>query len=236
MKLLELVDIDRPRTVKHSLDPHTFPERMAGGREKSEELGHGTAAVAFKGKGPNVVNKTSYHASPDDGYIQYIKTVMKHQDNPFFPKIYNAKLYKEGDTYALNMQLERLYSVKNPKINDAVRHMFKEVGLDYDTYDTENWDDVKWVRQIQVKNVHRNPKFARAVNILIPHLRRFGSDLHRENLMVRLTGAGPQLVITDPVEPSTQPYAGAVRGSVRQTPVTIGSMDYDDEDVTPQTR
>lgn len=48
-----------------------------------------------------------------------------------------------------------------------------------------------------------NPQFSEALKATVPytHSKKFGGDLHGGNLMVRLTGHGPQLVIIDPFSP-----------------------------------
>lgn len=212
MLLNELVDLETIQKSKHSLNPSTYPRKKAGG-EKAEEIGAGASGIAYRGEEPNTVNKTSYHAAPDDGYIQFVKAIQKHQNNPFFPRIYNAEINKEGDMYALTMDMEKLVPLKSPKMIKTAPHIFSSLGLDWAkygdlsdekeaewTYNRELWDNEKTVKTMQTNTT--NPQFAEAIQVIVPLMKKFGSDLHLANFMVRLTGSGPQLVITDPVQPS----------------------------------
>lgn len=254
MLLKELVDLERIRTTKQSLDPHTFPERVAGKQKnlklgkETKPLGSGVSAVAFPGKKPGTTNKTSYHSSPNDGYIQYIKTIQKHQDNPFFPRIHHAKIYKENDTYALNMQVEKLVPLQHPKMIKTAPHIFRQLGLDWSQYGEdvsteetpswkykrEIWEDDKKINEM-IANTN-NPKFAEAIKVLAPFMKQFGSDLHLGNFMVRLTGSGPQLVITDPVKPSKVVYSDIIRPNEKRARRALGlptDTPSGDETATP---
>lgn len=217
MLLNEILDVERPREIKKSIDPFGFPWRVAG--KKGEELGGGVTAQAFKSDKPNTIRKVSYHKSLNDAYIQYIKVILQHQDNPFFPRIYNAKIYKEPKTthsqykhyffaneasYALFIEMEKLIPLKNPKMINTAPHIFRQLGLDYKDYDKSLWDNPYFIEEI--KQESNNPQFVEAVNILEPLFDKFISDLHKNNMMVRLTSSGPQLVITDPFQPELATY------------------------------
>lgn len=202
MLLNEIIDVEHPREVKRSLDPHTFPWKVAG--KKGKEIGGGVTAQVFGSEKPNTIRKISYHASPNDAYIQYIKIILQHQDNPFFPRIYNAKLYKKSGLYALFMEMEKLISLKDPKMIDTAYHIFRQLGLDYMSYRPWDWENSNFIEGLKQKS--NNPHFIEAVNILEPLFKKFISDLHKNNMMVRLTSSGPQLVITDPFEPEFATY------------------------------
>jgi hypothetical protein len=204
MLLKELIDLERAREIQKSADPWTFPERMAG--KNHEEIGLGRTAVTFKSKKPNTVIKTSYHKSLDDPYITYLKTVQAHQDNPFFPRIYKAKIYKdEENLYALRVEMEKLISLYDPKMIDTAPHIFRQLGLSFGSHDRNDWNNPAYVKDV-IESTN-NPKFAEALRILSPYFQKFSSDLHKKNMMVRLTGSGPQLVITDPFMPSVVVYS-----------------------------
>lgn len=56
-------------------------------------LGAGIQAMAFEhNKHPNTVIKV-IHLGHDDIVVQFIKLCLAHQKNPFFPRIYKAKMY-----------------------------------------------------------------------------------------------------------------------------------------------
>lgn len=211
MKLLELIDLERTRKTKVSTDPWTFPEKMAGGKK---HIGHGISSVAFPSKKPNTILKTSYHESSNDPYFQYLKLVLDNQDNPFFPRIYNAKTYehttrKGRPVVALVVEMEKLISPRHPKMRDTMPHLYEQVGLNYSVDQRDEWNNPTFIKKVQQKTT--NPKFAEALQLLSPYFNKFKSDLHRKNIMVRLTGSGPQLVVTDPFMPSELVYQ--TRGS-----------------------
>lgn len=151
----------------------------------------------------------------DDGYLKYVNLVLDHPDNPFFPKIYFAKMYQVGadsDYFYLMVELERLHEVTEKRLIDVAREQFSRLGFEEDVLEIVNnsvrggriselLDDADF-RTYLVKNSN-NPKFKEAMILLEPLLSgKFPgvvNDMHVGNWMLRLTGHGPQLVISDPV-------------------------------------
>jgi hypothetical protein len=180
-----------------------------------EKLGVGAQGRAHAHpKQQHVVVKTADVYEPDtDPYVNFVKIAMEHQDNPFFPKIYKAKLVRVGDhMYQLVLTMERLQESANPKIADAVVENFKRLGFPQDIADTttEEKDTITivkiraWLRshsnRRQLAKDTPNPQFSEALTLLEPLLKRFENDMHAHNWMVRLTSSGPQLVIIDPID------------------------------------
>jgi len=207
MKLLEVIQSDRvPKTAF---------------RHAGEELGTGDyGAASAHPRQQNVVVKSAYVKDPKtDGYLKFIRLVQEHQDNPFFPKIYKAKMIKHSkyEGYDLILTMERLHEANDPKISDAVVQNFERLGLPSNiaaSTTKKGYESVtasrKWLedssnRQELAKNTP-NPKFREALNILEPLLAGSNNDLHARNWMVRLTSSGPQLVVIDPVLPG-YPYS-----------------------------
>ncbi len=100
MKLKELLEADI-KTIpgKHEAGL-TKPKQVSRGIKL---LGSGMQGSAFKHPHiPNTVIKTAKvrTKNPDDNpYVAFVKLSLDHQDNPFFPRIYNAVLrqLKEPD-------------------------------------------------------------------------------------------------------------------------------------------
>jgi len=169
---------------------------------KIKYLGAGMQAAAYKHPHiPNTVIKTAKVSDPErDGYVKFVKLVIDHQDNPFFPKIYNAVLRKlPHEEYELIVQMERLHKLSSRELFDITPQLFARLGIKLedleDMWDYLNDPDV-W--RYLIENT-KNPKFAEALELLLsadPLLRTH--DLHVGNWMVRLTSVGPQLVIIDP--------------------------------------
>lgn len=170
-------------------------------------------------KHPNQVLKVVPIHDKEDPYLQYVRMIQQHQTNPFFPKIYGIRLYDipggthgsdelGNDYYApdhilLHVWMERLHPVTELD-PEHVYQLLSDVGVDYRG---RLKDDLslrslfsQTFRQYP-KKYTQHPKFKEALRLLEPMIRKFGQDMHIENIMVRLTSVGPQLVIVDPLWP-----------------------------------
>ena len=152
---------------------------------------------------------------------------LDHQDNPFFPKIYNAKIY----IYPLNhvgghahdgilyVEMERLHELNANKLRDNIEPILQSLGISSDlikhnaelmTTSNDYGGDMYYVLFDFFKDKEsmkkllassKNPKFKQALQIILKtNDENYISnlDLHGGNLMFRLTGVGPQLVFSDP--------------------------------------
>lgn len=145
MKLNEVIDIERIRKAKSRKDP------MLAMRDKLPYVKDGDLGVESRvykhKKHPNIVTKVALVASKETPYVKFIETILQHQDNPFFPRIYNAKLierppdeeedwrkdlYDEPDQYLeLFIQMEKLHSLKTGQLRETLPHIFKQIGVDF---------------------------------------------------------------------------------------------------------
>ncbi len=199
------------------LDEITRTTRIPKGNwkePKGQRLGSGAQGRAITHpKQANVAIKIANVYDVDhDPYVEFVKLALENQDNPFFPRIYKAKLVRMGDSiYQLVLNMERLHNISNPNIADAVVENFKRLGFPQDVADTTTADitkDVvkirKWLEQRtnrqQLAKTTPNPNFREALTLLEPFLEKFKNDMHAQNWMARLTPSGPQLVIIDPLE------------------------------------
>jgi hypothetical protein len=171
-------------------------------------LGSGIQGVALKTNKPNQIRKVYGLDDLQDPYYLFLKIIQHHQDNPFFPRIYKHKIYKNKaisvsriSKYAMTgvALMEKLHPLFGGKIPpEVIRAMFENLGVNVDDYDNIG-NTFRFRTDIEriIKDT-TNEKFAEALTILISSGRnRF--DLHANNWMVRLTSVGPQLVILDPV-------------------------------------
>lgn len=205
MKLKELLERDI-RTVpggKEAVTPKLtrISSKPLG---KIKRLGGGIQGTAFKHlRIPNTVIKTAKVNHPEtDGYVKFIKLALDHQNNPFFPKIYNAVLRElSADIYAFELiiQMERLHKITSEELFDVTPQLFKRLGFKLDDLE-DMWDYLNdpdiWKHLIEKT---KNPQFAEALSLILsvdPALR--AHDLHTDNWMIRLTSVGPQLVVIDP--------------------------------------
>lgn len=219
MLLIEIKDPSRKDNVvfqkKYTFDPDNMPNRF-----KLIGSGYGGGVIDSKVykdlQHPNRILKVVKVFSMKDSYIKFIKLILNHQDNPFFPRIYGYKIHEEeGDTSLKNNNLmynhftvyvfmEKLIPMH--KFDDSmIRRALKNVGINYDGPLTDSFD----MKQLFDKPVDRSvisahsliPKFQEAMILLEPLFKEYGNDMHIDNLMMRLTKYGPQIVIIDPCIP-----------------------------------
>lgn len=202
-----------------------FPEDKPG---RFKLIGHGWGSglyetkVYIDKKHPNQVLKITPIHDKADPYYRFIQTVIEHKDNPFFPKIYGLRVYdmeghvipgdafegipdrKVRDHLLLYVWMEKLVPLH--KLDDAhVRQLLSNVGIEYEG---KLKNDFTLRRQFhnpvdrtQITASSQIPQFEEAMRTLEPLFKLFGNDMHIENIMVRLTGVGPQIVIVDPFFP-----------------------------------
>ncbi len=170
------------------------------------------ATVRHTGQG--IVTKSAGITGPTDPAVEFLKIILDNQDNPFFPKIYHARMYrsntaKDDDHQFLVVQMEKLTPLTSSKIQDAALSLFNQLGFRGDHVDDVARDidrlasgSMSTSEVDNFLNKTKNPNFKKAVNLILPHMRKHGSDFHGGNWMIRLTGSGPQLVIIDPFPPA----------------------------------
>lgn len=205
MKLHELFEKDIRLTRGATSAQFTKTKQASRGLK---HLGGGVQGEAYELPSiPGTVIKTAKVRNPDkDGYVTFVKLALEHQDNPFFPKIYNAILREltvseSGYPFELIVQMEKLHRMQTQELVDVVPHLFKRLGIELPSDDTfylrQLFDDSNTRREYAEKT--QNPKFKEALELLEPLFKKFRfQDLHSGNWMIRLTSVGPQLVIIDP--------------------------------------
>jgi hypothetical protein len=212
--LQEAINLDKP-----------IPISLKSGLEipdiKGELLGKGVEASAYH-TGQGTITKI-IGIDPDESpkvssAIRFLKLILQHQDNPFFPRIYNAKLYRNRNykgmrdamEYFIMVQIEKLIPFSQKNIEDIIPALFKQIGIN----DDEEWNfkqirdykyafigaDTAFLQKTAARS--KNPKFKEAIELLVPYFKQHGMDLHHGNMMIRLTPHGPQLVLTDPLPPN----------------------------------
>ena len=197
----------------------------ADGSSAKNVVGSGIQSTVYDFKTrPGTVNKLARLTGLDDAYLHYVALVLKHQDNPFFPRITNAKLLRlpelhSDDSYWLAVQMEKLVPLGQGNMKDSAVKILNSLGLDDDQFDKANWTqangnftydavlrsffDSKHNREMLASRTS-NPQFKEALELMEPLFRKHRSDVHDSNVMMRLTGYGPQLVFSDPLYPTSE--------------------------------
>ena len=203
---MKIQDLFEQKLAKYEFRPIPLktPFKKAN---KQKLIGQGVEADVFASSAPNTVVKIISRFNDSLGYLPFLKAIIKHQDNPFFPKIHKIRIYTDPGPHhqqTLVVKMEKLIPLQHERIADLGPSLFKQIGVDPDKVDALNpYSNFRLLLtnkryRDEIAALAKNPKFEEAMYVLSPLFNRYGSDLHAENWMVRLTGSGPQLVITDP--------------------------------------
>lgn len=132
----------------------------------------------------------------DTAYLAYLQQAIKHQENPYFPRVY--ELTRLSDSWAIKLERLQRFSSTGPQYATLMRDNFRRVPGFTDkfplkgtsTYKALTADAQEW---IDIYNKVMNGK-------------RYGgsteqiyNDVCMTNCMWRGTELSPQLVMTDPV-------------------------------------
>lgn len=174
----------------------------------NNKLGSGAYAIVYESEFEDRVIKVEnlYNSMRDSGYFEYIKALSKLEiDNPYFPKIFSATIYKYPDATFLVVEIEKLETMISPEweygsdddylcyrrtpCNETAHLLdfyegidnFKSIQKDYWCLqgNSELWDSLMFLKQTRTK------------------LRRkcISSDIHAGNIMYRKDGTP---VVIDP--------------------------------------
>lgn len=180
------------------------------------EIGEGGYAKAYKSK-DNIhhVVKVANLSGMGDPYLSFIRILLRNQDNPFFPRIYSAKICKTPTNASdffitpniFIVEMETLMPLNKKVIEESSRYLLKQAGFEF-----SDEDDFRRISRIildststnekrhELRERSKNPQFVKALDALEFLFNRHMVDTHSDNWMIRLTQFGkPQLVIIDPV-------------------------------------
>lgn len=204
MLINEIIKLDEPIVVKKEFDVSKL----------GPFIGRGAFAEVYKGKHPNTVIKVARIGigGMESAYLDFVRTAMKHQDNPFFPRIYNAKLYitpRSRDPDKPNIfvvEMEKLFPLTHDMIIESGVSLLNQMGIktterissDRLSHKLEQTFVSSNKRQ-KLMNTSTNSLFVQALEAMEPLFQKHLVDTQAANWMVRLTGQGPHIVITDPV-------------------------------------
>lgn len=191
--------------------------------EKSNYLGGGAYATAIRTTNPHIIRKigkTERHPQ-DDGYLQFLEAILKHQDNPYFPRIYKIKIFrsknmensfKEPFIYWFMVDMERLRPINELNIEQIDSVMERTFGRETTPFEKARIKNGRygeifgaieravWDLTGDNPDTIIDPTLHEVINILrdITKRKYISVDIHDYNIMFRLLPSGAQLVITDP--------------------------------------
>jgi hypothetical protein len=179
-------------------------------------------AVIKNQKRPNVTD-------PFWIYTQELQSNPEMMDNPYLPKIYNHTKLRDAKDNTLNTaKIEKLHPIKSLHPEQILHIYHRAMGKEFeetslgkeflranrfqpsdvvrDTLAIEALETLLGMLQYVVNgdanpNMIHDEDLKRAL-IFIERIRRkhkFSGDIHDDNIMVRLSSHGPQMVLTDPL-------------------------------------
>lgn len=217
MRLVELFS-NEPR--KTSTSSASFIDKLDY-KTRSKPVGAGsysTARFIDSPKRQNEITKVGHKmaASRYDGYREYITAVHAAEQagvqNPYFPRIHSLKTYTSADGQVhYVVKMEKLVKLFAPEIADNTelitslcRQMFIDPG-------PVSWQDVSGMADLidraaannDTSNI-KDKNLIAAIDLINKiHNKNINRDsvvdTHTGNLMWRITGTMPQLVILDPL-------------------------------------
>lgn len=189
---------------------------------KGERLGDGAYSTVRKDvDDPHMVRKrhNSTRSAERDGFVKWGEYIIKHKlsDNPHIPRIYNVSKEEEGPgKFVYDYQMEKLTSLSDGKVKPYEikalwrQHLSKETYPE-DAHDMSAEEMMDYLGGILQDALYGDEESlsnitSESLRDAIRHLRNYYQennyephpDIHSENVMLRRTPHGLQLVITDP--------------------------------------
>ena len=156
---------------------------------KLRKIGSGCFGTVYGSKSRKTVFKTG-NADENDGYLAFVKYALKHQNNPWFPKIKNVTIYrstkKEFNSYFV-IEMERLKPLKCADDREEIVELLDSIINSHKAV-------TRLLKQSLSKTAMTN--LSTMGKVLRTLFNNHCHDLHCNNVMKRANG---QVVIIDPV-------------------------------------
>lgn len=212
---IQEIKFNAPKSSKPISDLIDKPDHM-------KYLGAGWQSMVYALKNhPDKVAKISNIHDESDPIYQFVRVAKNHQNNPYFPKIYNAKMYPsipqdewDRDETMKNIDPNNWTPMQRKKIlvyiseklkplsevdDSVIRQLRVNMGID-PTFKKSRMGavfgdphDLAWLYKTTNDNNLKN-----AIRLMSPLFKVFATDLHDGNIMIRETTQGLQLVFVDP--------------------------------------
>jgi len=215
MKLSEVFDTKRKTTIGNS--------ELSDRTDLTGTKNGGVFSHVVPDVDPHMVNKISHRHDPAyNRYVNFLVSSKLAQQNPHFPRIYEDKTYistKTGNKKVWKMEklpftylqytvvrqdyelsLTRMEHIANMYLVPEWASLFENVRREKD-----KWEQDHQIIQLSIKlfSFLKKPddiildSYKEALQVILKNATG-RLDIHDENIMVRTTAQGPQLVFTDP--------------------------------------
>ena len=170
------------------LNEDEFVRKMCK-EKKARKIGSGCFGTVYGSRSLKTVFKTG-DVDDNDGYLAFIEHALKHQSNPWFPKIKNVTIYRstkeEFHSYFV-IEMERLNELKRADEGSDVVELLDAM------IDSDKVIAKLFARSMGKVALQHITTLGKVMRILFD---RHCHDLHSGNIMKRDNG---QIVVTDPV-------------------------------------
>lgn len=214
MLLKEVLDKKIPnlRTSQKELDRNND----SFSQDKWRKLGGGLQSRTYNYLPRQTAVKVANITGSDDPTYQFLRVVLKHQDNPYFPKIYSVRKYKlkptESSRRAINNHKLIITMEKLGKFTSFdIKQLEKTIGVKFGRFFGKSMSDEEASKHLQTK-LFRDPQWRlklrrttkdaylrQALRLLEPLFNHYRSDMHFGNIMLRGIGPNKHLVFIDPI-------------------------------------
>lgn len=208
MKIFEVIDFE-PRKTTQSVSNNIRPSKINNINLNDTNAGsYSSVYMPSSQKRLNQIIKISKKHKFDNAYVLYLKMIDDFNknggNNPYFPVIHDLKIYHDDkDNLQFNVKMERLFRFQNLKIydNEDLINSLKEMMFG-STDESIHTYLVEYLYSEGTEGFIKDKKLKQALDMIIRlkiNNDEINYDLHKGNLMWRITGNMPQLVITDPL-------------------------------------
>lgn len=170
-------------------------------RFKRPTIGSGAFSTVHKDQDPHMVHKRAKGSKETsiDGFWIYVNYIIEYKlwDNPYFPRVYNKNIDSSSTASTTLEKLEPISKLRPEEVGSISQKIF---GTDEITNVGRLAEIIE--KSIEQKKVEGalDDEYIKAVYILhrIAKKENLIVDVSDENIMIRRTPIGVQLVITDP--------------------------------------
>jgi hypothetical protein len=218
--LLEMMDVIEEDITQTRVSDRKYGGNLSDHRHlatasRRQELGDGAFSKVFTDPtDPHMVDKRSstlrHVRGAKDGFNAFIEYLVKHDlmDNIHFPKVYNVdRVTGKDGKYRESYKVEKLIPLQ--KLSEEELDTLAEMNFPQ-LFENTPEEISSFIERSVINQLTFNRLKSESLKDAISIVKRAASelkfmvDLHDENIMVRRTSVGLQIVINDPLGYSSQ--------------------------------
>lgn len=168
----------------------------------------GSNAYVGRSTSQHELDNVTRLSSSADGNVAFLEAIFNTpeiQGNPFLPKVRSVK----GDHGSAHVVVERLYSYESNKLSspEMLLAWWNRIAVEHRTVNEISIHSIPDLldrsvgRPVRSQGTIKDKQLLEAINFItsVQTQHRLTVDIHTGNLMWRVTGTMPQLVIVDPL-------------------------------------